>query len=123
MKPIPIGLIGPGFHARTVHLPALALVPELRLVAVASSKEASTQEAAAHFRAKGYVGHEALLDQADVEAVIVAAPGGRHDEIIRAALERGKHVFVESGGISSIDGGRANLALAAKKKLTVQVGY
>jgi predicted dehydrogenase len=123
MNPVSIGLIGPGFHARTVHLPALATAPELRLVAVAASKESSMTEAAAHFRATGYVGHEALLDRADVEAVIIAAPAKTHDQITRAAIDRGKHVFVESPGVNAIDGAAANVALAAQKKLIVQVGF
>jgi predicted dehydrogenase len=123
MNPVSIGLIGPGFHARSVHLPALALVPELRLVAVAASKHSSTQHAAEHFRAKGYIGHEALLEQADVEAVIIAAPAPTHDQLVRAALECGKHVLVESPGVNSMDQARANLALAAEKKLIVQVGF
>jgi predicted dehydrogenase len=123
MKPLTIGLIGAGFHARSVHLPALALVPELRLVAVSASSEATANAAAEHFRAAGYVGHEALLDRADVESVLIAAPAPTHDTIVRVALDRGKHVLVESPGVASIDTARANAELAAAKKWVVQVGF
>jgi predicted dehydrogenase len=123
MKPVSVGLIGAGFHARTVHLPALALAPQLRLVAVSASQPQTAQAAAEHFRAAGYVGHEELLERADVEAVIIATPAPTHDRIVRAAVERGRHVFVESPGVGSIADARANLALAESRKLVVQVGF
>lgn len=54
MKPVPIGQIGVGFHARTILIPSLALVPELRLAAVATSLEATAREVAERYCVDGY---------------------------------------------------------------------
>src|SRR5262245_56182413 len=37
----------------------------------------------------------ALLDRADVDAVVVATPMSTHVGLAKAAIERGKHVLVE----------------------------
>ena len=105
MTPVAVGLIGVGFHARTVHIPALDVVSELRLRAVATSREESARDAAERYRVRGYADYRELLDRADVEAVIIATPPDVHEAICREALQPGKHVFVESPGIPDDDPG------------------
>src|SRR6185295_10530800 len=83
MKPIAVGLIGAGFHAREVHIPAIDLVSELRLVAVATSREETARVAAERYRVNGYADYRELLDRADVEAVIIATSTNTHEAISR----------------------------------------
>lgn len=123
MKPINLGLIGVGFHAGSVHLPALAVVPELRLTALATSREVSSREAADRYRVPGYADYRELLARADIEAVLVATSCDAHEAICREALRSGKHVFVESPGVPDIAAARELRALSEEKKLVMQVGY
>jgi predicted dehydrogenase len=123
VTPVTVGLIGAGFHARTVHIPALDLVSELRLRAVATSREETAREAAERYRVQAYANYRELLDRADVEAVIIATPPAVHEAICREALQRGKHVFVESPGIPDVEGARAVLAMARASRRVVQVGF
>jgi predicted dehydrogenase len=123
VTPVAVGLIGVGFHARTVHIPALDVVSELRLRAMATSREQTARDVAERYRVQGYADYRALLDRTDVEAVIIATPPEMHEEICHAALQGGKHVFVESPGIPDVDGARAVLDIARAYKRVVQVGF
>ncbi|HVF10742.1 MAG TPA: Gfo/Idh/MocA family oxidoreductase [Abditibacteriaceae bacterium] len=123
MQPVAVGLIGVGFHARTVHIPALDLAPELRLAAVAASHESTASAAAARYRVPGYADYRELLEYADVEAVIIATPTHAHEAICRAAFQSGKHVLIETPGIPDIPAARELLSLAQKKRLVAQVGF
>lgn len=96
MPPVPIGLIGCGHAALAIHLPILARLRPVRLVAVAEPD--ASRRAAALRMASGAVGlpdHRLLLERPDVEAVIVCLPNARHAEVAVEALERGKHVYLE----------------------------
>ena len=82
--------------ARESHVPAVQAVDGLALVAVASRRESSAQEAAAAFgAARGYGDPEALIADPDVDIVGVAAPVPAHKDLILAALAAGKHVYCE----------------------------
>lgn len=123
MNPINVGLIGAGFHASSVHIPALDLVAELRLMAVATSRAETAAAAAERLRVPGYADYRELLARADVEAVIVSTPSGEHESICRAALQSDKHVFIESPGIPDVTAARELQQLASNRNLVVQVGF
>jgi predicted dehydrogenase len=123
MQPVTVGLIGVGFFARTTHLPALALVHELRLLALATSREETARTAAERYRLPAYADYRDLLARPDIEAVIIATPADLHETISREALERGKHIFIESPGIPRIDGAHDVLNLARERRRVAQVGF
>ena len=123
MQPVTVGLIGVGFFARTVHIPALAVVPEMRLMALATSREETASAAAERYRLPAYAGYQQLLARPDIEAVLIATPSDLHDAICLEALRHGKHVFVESPGIPHVESARAVLDLAREHGRVVQVGY
>jgi len=123
MKPVSVGLIGAGFHARHVHIPALDLVPELRLAAIATSREETAKNAAERYRVAGHSSYRELLARADIEAVVIASSTVTHVEITRAALEHGKHVLLETPGISNLAAARELQALAVGRRLVAQVGF
>jgi predicted dehydrogenase len=123
MTPVGAGLIGVGFHARTVHIPALDVVSELRLRAMATAREETARAVGERYRVPAYADYGELLDRTDLQAVIIATPPEMHQEICREALQRGKHVFVESPGIPNVEGARAVLDMARHYKRVVQVGF
>ncbi|HET9322881.1 MAG TPA: Gfo/Idh/MocA family oxidoreductase [Gaiellaceae bacterium] len=66
------------------------------VIAVASRDAARAEAyAAEHGIERGYGGYDALLGDADVEAVYVSLPNGLHVEWTMRALEAGKHVLCE----------------------------
>lgn len=63
--------------------------------------------------AKQVADYQAILDDKDIQAVIIATPTHLHKEPVLAALKAGKHVYCEAPLAHSIEDARA-IALAAK---------
>lgn len=66
---------------------------------------------------------EQVLTDPAVEAVLVATPISTHHRIAKAALEAGKHVFVEKPMTSDPADARELVDLAAARGLTLMVGH
>jgi myo-inositol 2-dehydrogenase / D-chiro-inositol 1-dehydrogenase len=91
-----IGVIGCGRIAGLRHLPALSRQPDARVVAVADVHAERLARLADEFGIeRRYSAHEHLLADPEVDAVAVLVPAAMHADVAIAALEAGKHVFVE----------------------------
>jgi predicted dehydrogenase len=64
-----------------------------------------------------------VLADPDVDAVLVATPISTHHLIAKAALEAGKHVFVEKPMTADVPQAVELVELAAAKDLTLMVGH
>lgn len=60
---------------------------------------------------------------AAVDAVTIASPAPSHFRLARAALEAGRHVYVEKPLAMSVDEADALIALADRRGLVLQVGH
>jgi predicted dehydrogenase len=89
-----IGLIGYGGMGRH-HARQIAANPALELAAIADASEAARQQATETHGAATFASGEKLLERADVEGVVIAAPTILHGPLIRSAALAGKHVFSE----------------------------
>jgi predicted dehydrogenase len=67
-------------------------------------------------------GERVFADEA-VSAVVVATPTSTHFELVRAALEAGKHVFVEKPITDSVGDARKLCELAKTRELVLMVGH
>ena len=91
-----VGLIGLGRLGRVYARDLASRIPETRLVAVADTNAAATDEVARQYEVAGaYTEPEALLDDAQVEAVVIASPTHTHRSIVVAAAERKRPTFCE----------------------------
>jgi predicted dehydrogenase len=91
-----VGIVGFGRLAREFYLPALRMLPGLRVVAVADPLPASRDAAAA--RVPGAVIHadpHALVAETALDGVLVASPPSTHLALWRASTARGIATFVE----------------------------
>ncbi len=59
----------------------------------------------------------------DVEGVVIATPVGTHYPLAKAALEAGKHVFVEKPLAPSVEEARLLVDLAGRCRRTLMVGH
>jgi predicted dehydrogenase len=64
-----------------------------------------------------------LILSADIDAVAVVSPVWTHFELAKAALENGKHVFVEKPLTSNSAQGEELISLAQKKNLRIMVDH
>ncbi len=86
---IRIGIVGVGKIVRDQHLPALANDADFALVAAASRN--ATVEGVANFRTI----EDMLASGVEIDAVSLCQPPAARYAAARAALEAGKHVFLE----------------------------
>ncbi len=91
-----VGLIGAGTFTRGVLLPALATVPGIAFQGVSTAGGATGEKTGqTHgFRYATTDWHEILRD-ADIDLVVIATQHRAHAAMVVAALQAGKHVFVE----------------------------
>jgi len=90
-----MGVIGLGrFGAQ--HARVLAQLPQVELAGICSRCGDRAREVAATCgEPRCYADPEALLAEADIDAVDIVTEVDRHAEIAAAAMQRGKHVFCE----------------------------
>ncbi len=91
-----LGVIGAGNFARAVLLPALRKLEHLQLAGVVTASPQSAQQTASRF-GFGYAASNwrQVVDDADVDAVLIATRNDLHAEVAAAALRAGKSVFLE----------------------------
>jgi len=64
-----------------------------------------------------------VITSKEVDAVAIVTPVWTHYELAKAALQNGKHIFVEKPFTSSVDQAEELIELAAKKNLKVMVDH
>lgn len=117
-------LIGAGNLARWAHLPALQKIGGTRLVAVQSGGGVRAKNYASRFKAN-YATTElkdVLADNA-VGAVLITSRNAAHARESIAALEAGKHVFVEKPMALTVDECRRLYQAAGKSGKVLMVGF
>ena len=121
--PVRLGLIGPrGFGAFCTG--AYHDARAARVVAFAGRDEASlTALAAQHGVPRTYTDWRAMLQDPNVEAVHIVTPPNLHAEMAIAALQAGKHVFVEKPLATSDADAQAILEAAQKADLVAGINY
>ncbi len=119
-EPVRVGMIGVGRHARQVLLPALALIPEIRLCCVSTAHQDTLRAASERYRVKAYLGFEDMLDHPGLDAVLVV--GGSHGPEIGACLEAGLHVWCETPGVTSSESAAYLRELQRKSGKIVEIG-
>ena len=102
------GIIGTGDVAEHKGGPPLYTVPNSRLVAVMSRKEAKVHDyAKRHGARRWYTDATALIDDPEVNAVYIATPPNVHRELVEQAAAAGKHILLEKPMATTMDDCRA----------------
>src|SRR3989442_6705746 len=94
--PLRVGVVGCGGIAQMMHLPTLAERPDVfSMVALADLNRATLEAVGSRYSVGGlHLDFRELVSRADVDAVLLLASGS-HEEPAVAALQAGKHLFVE----------------------------
>jgi predicted dehydrogenase len=101
MKPLGMGLVGPGFIAAH-HLDAVRRLGNVEIVGIAGSSLDSTRKRARELNAgRAYASYQALLADPAVHVVHNTTPNHLHKEVSLAALRAGKHVISDKPLASS----------------------
>ena len=95
-KKLKVGIVGCGGIANGKHLPSLAKIPEVEMVAFCDIIVERAEAAKAKYGtedAKVYEDYNQLLADESIDVVHVLTPNNMHAPITIAALEAGKHVM------------------------------
>jgi predicted dehydrogenase/NADPH:quinone reductase-like Zn-dependent oxidoreductase len=119
-----ISVVGAGAFASGVLVPALAKVPNVRLDAVVSARGLSCRHLADKFGfQRCSTEADEILTGPDADAVVIATRHNLHARQVIAALDAGKHVFVEKPLALAPDELDAILAAQARAGKLLLVGY
>ena len=121
MAKIRLGLIGCGDIAFRSYLPAIKEMAErIELVAACDTDLARAEQAKSDYGArKVYRDAEQMLAKAELDGVMVLTPMVPHGPLCTAALEAGKHVYVEK--VMAVELGQADrmVEMAERKGLVL----
>lgn len=92
---IRVGVIGTGAISQIVHVPIFAEREDVELLAVSDVDEHKAEALARRFGAPLVLDDDELIGHPDLDAVVICTPNHLHEKMAIAALEAGKHVFVE----------------------------
>ncbi|NLO32144.1 MAG: Gfo/Idh/MocA family oxidoreductase, partial [Candidatus Hydrogenedentes bacterium] len=119
-----VAVIGTGAIATAFHLPNLAALPTCRLVAVANRSGQKAKQWGSRFNAAYCTtDYREVLQDSNVDAVIIATRHHLHKEMALAAIEAGKHVFVEKPLALTVVDCDDICAAAEKQGVLLTVGF
>ena len=91
-----LGVLGGGAFARATLLPLLAKMPNCELRTLVTARGTSAEHGQQRFGfAHATTDEDAIFDDPDIDAVVIATPHALHARQTVRALSCGKHVFVE----------------------------
>lgn len=126
MKKVKVGIIGCGGIGENKHLPALAELDYIEIVAFCDLVEERAQTMALKFgtkHAKVYTDYKEMLKKENLDTVHVCTPNKSHSEISIAAMEAGAHVLCEKPMAKTAADARAMLETSKTTGKLLSIGY
>lgn len=124
MSRLRFGVLGTANIARNQVHPAIQSSRQAELLAIASRDGARAREFARKSDIpKAYGSYEALLDDAEIEAVYIPLPNSMHHEWAIRAAEKGKHVLCEKPLAISVIQAREMQAAADANGVTLMEAF
>jgi len=120
---VKFGVVGYGYWGPNI-VRNLSQLEEVQVVAVCDKSSASRRRVqSAHPYVRVTADFSELLSSPEIQAIAVITPVWTHYELAKAALEHGKHVFVEKPFTSTTAQAEALIDLAARKNLKIMVDH
>jgi predicted dehydrogenase len=115
-----IGVFGTG-HLGKFHLNNWKDIEGAQLVGFFDPDNKTAEEVSAEYGLTRYDSIDSLLDACDAADII--APTSFHYELCKAAITKGKHVFVEKPLANTMEEARELVKLAKEANIKMQVGH
>jgi UDP-2-acetamido-3-amino-2,3-dideoxy-glucuronate N-acetyltransferase len=116
---IKVAVAGAGYWGKNL----LRNFDQLGVLYAICESDAGNPNLKPYINAKIYTDYADMLRDGDIRAVAISTPAATHYEMVRRALEEGKHVYVEKPlCLSEREGVELN-ALARAKSLVLMVGH
>jgi predicted dehydrogenase len=119
---IRIGVVGLGKMGLS-HYALVNAHPDVEVAAICDSTKYVLSVLAKQTGVATFSDYHSMLDEAELDAVVIATPSSTHFSMVETALERGLHVFCEKP-LTLEPGDSERLAdLARDRRLVTQAGY
>ena len=122
MTKIKIGIVGSGGMARH-HLTRFAPMETAEVVVIASRNQQTGTQLAGEHNAEFIPEWHRLVQREDIDGIVICTHNDSHGEIVLAALQADKHVFVEYPLASDVGEGEAALRLAEERGRVLRVSH
>jgi len=121
-----VGIIGCGGIAGGKHMPSLAKLDHVEMVAfcdIIEEKAVAAKEEFGTADAKVYTNYKDLIADATIDAVYVCTPNKSHSFITIDSLESGKHVMCEKPMAKTTEEAQAMVDAAKRTGKKLTIGY
>lgn len=112
-----------GSHAVKNTLPAINKSNNLFFKGIYSRNPDVLQQQAQIYGVDAYNSINEMLEDAELDAIYIASPVGKHYEQARAALEANKHVIVEKSSFETLEQAQELSSLAQEKDLVLMEAF
>jgi len=124
MSSLKVGLIGCGHIAQLVLLNVLKQLPDVELFALAESDPERLEEASKRTpKAVTFTSYEELLLIPEIDAVVICLPNNLHAQATIAAIEHGKHVYLEKPLATNLREAQNVLQAWRRTRLVGMIGF
>jgi inositol 2-dehydrogenase len=124
MRKLGVGVVGIGEMGRRHAENLRRNVPEARLIAVADVSETRARQTAAELEIdRSYNNLEAMLENKEVDAVLIATPDKFHADGVEMAARAGKDILCEKPLALNLADAQAAIAAVSKAGRRLQVGF
>ncbi len=125
-KKLRVGIIGCGGIANNKHMPSLAKISQVEMVAFCDISREKAEDAARKFGTQDAVAYEdytELLKDKSIDVVHVCTPNRSHSSITVDVLEAGKHVMCEKPMAKTTVEARSMLEASKRTGKKLTIGY
>jgi len=122
LEPVRVACVGIGWWS-DVLADAIQRSNKLKIVSCYTRSEEKRRAFAAKYRCREAAGYRAILDDAEVEAIINTTPNDAHLETTSAAAASGKHVFLDKPIANSVSEGRSIAKVCREAGIVLALGY
>src|ERR1700722_18241671 len=124
MKKLGVGVLGVGEMGKRHAENLRRLVPQATVVAIADASQERAQQVATELEIDSSFGSlEAMLENKQVEAVLIATPDKFHAQAIQIAARAGKDILCEKQIALSLADAHAALDAVSKAGTRLQIGF
>lgn len=124
MRKLGVGVVGVGEMGKRHAENLRRLVPQARLVAVADASEERARQVAAELEIERSSGSlEAMLENKEIEAVLIATPDKFHAQAIKIAASAGRDILCEKPLALNLTDAHSALAAVSKAGKRLQIGF
>jgi predicted dehydrogenase len=121
--PSRIAVVGLGNAGYTLHLPALAGIPDVTVVGACDPSAERRDRAAANFRVPVFETFDEMVAKSSPDVVVIGTPPDSHADYCLRSFAAGAHVICEKPFVSSLEEADRVIAAAAKASRRIALNH